>query len=325
MKAAWYCQNGRAVDVLQYGELPDPMPAPGEVRVRLVTSGVNPSDVKTRLLRPPEGKRVVPHSDGAGVIDRVGEGVSRERLGQHVWIWNGQWNRSMGTACQYIALPQAQAVPLPPGIGFEAAACFGIPGMTAMHAIQRCGPLEGQTVLVTGAGNAVGQYLTQLAAGQGATVLGTVGAPAREQAALRAGAHHVLRYKTEVVPQRVKACTQNQGVDVLIDMDFASTAPWLAEGILKPHGRYVCYGSSDVSTLQMDYRSVLWRCTQLYFFLVYALSPDDRALAIQAWTALLERHALRTTIAQTFSLSEIALAHAAVETGQAVGNVVIQL
>ncbi|UUZ74987.1 alcohol dehydrogenase catalytic domain-containing protein [Polaromonas sp. P1(28)-13] len=168
MKAAWYSRNGEARDVLQVGELPDPQPGPGEVRVRLATSGVNPSDVKSRRGRPLSNERVVPHSDGAGVVDAVGAGVSASRIGERVWIWNGQWQRSMGTACEAIALPEAQAVELPEGTSFDAGACLGIPALTAVQAVHLAGPLAGRDVLITGAGNAVGHYVTQLATQAGA-------------------------------------------------------------------------------------------------------------------------------------------------------------
>ena len=175
MRSAWYSKNGAAREVLKVGELPTPMPAPGEVRVKLATSGVNPSDVKSRLGRPLGTERIVPHSDGAGVIDMVGDGVSSSRIGERVWIWNGQWQRPMGTAAEYIALPEAQAVRLPVTTDFAAAACLGIPAMTACQAIHLLGDISGKTVLVIGASSAVGHYAAQLAVIGGAEVIGTVG------------------------------------------------------------------------------------------------------------------------------------------------------
>src|SRR3954447_4860022 len=118
MKAAWYSQNGEARDVLVVGDLPTPEPAAGEVRVRLHSSGVNPSDVKSRRNRPVTAERIVPHSDGAGIIDKVGSGVPSSRIGERVWIWNGQWQRPLGTAAEFIALPSEQAVLLPENTDF---------------------------------------------------------------------------------------------------------------------------------------------------------------------------------------------------------------
>src|SRR5262249_17803117 len=136
MRAAYYETNGAARDVLRVGEVETPRPARGEVRARLAASGVNPSDVKSRagVTRKIAFPRVIPHSDGAGEIDQVGEGVSPSRVGERVWVWNGQWRRPFGTAAASIVLPSEQAVPLPANIGMEAAACLGIPAYTAFQA-----------------------------------------------------------------------------------------------------------------------------------------------------------------------------------------------
>src|SRR5437016_7134226 len=137
MRAAYYEKNGSAEDALHVAEVETPKPGPGEVRIKLKTSGVNPSDVKTRAgtARKIAFPRVIPHSDGAGEIDMVGEGVAAARVGERVWIWNGQWKRPFGTAAQYVALPEQQAVRLPDSTGFEAGACLGIPALTARHAV----------------------------------------------------------------------------------------------------------------------------------------------------------------------------------------------
>ncbi len=325
MKAAWYRRNGLARDVLEVGELPTPQPGAGEVRVRLHTSGVNPSDVKSRLKRPLNADLIVPHSDGAGVIDAVGEGVPPERIGQRVWLWNAQWQRPMGTACEWIALPSRQAVVLSDDVGFDEAACFGIPALTALQAVHLAGPLLGKTVLVTGAGNAVGHVVTQLAALQGATVIGTAGSPARQQHARDAGAAHVIDYRHEAVAARVDELTRGQGVDAIIDMDFSSTAALLPHNVLKPHGQLVCYGSNQPGDVPVDFRTLLFKSFQLTFFLVYELLPNDRERAITRLNGLLRAGQLRNTVAQTFALDDIAAAHEAVEAGNAVGNVVIRL
>src|SRR5215468_2933315 len=148
MRAGYYESNGTARAVLRIAELESPQPGPGEVRVRLATSGVNPSDVKSRagLTRKIAFPRVIPHSDGAGEIDQVGEGVPRSRLGERVWVWNGQWRRPFGTAAQSIVLPSEQAVPLPANISMEAGACLGIPAYTAYQAVELAGAANGSTV-----------------------------------------------------------------------------------------------------------------------------------------------------------------------------------
>jgi NADPH:quinone reductase len=325
MKAAWYRRNGLARDVLEVGELPTPQPGPGEVRVTVRTSGVNPSDVKSRLKRPLIAERIVPHSDGAGVIDAVGEGVPSSRVGERVWLWNAQWQRPMGTACEQVALPAQQAVPLPDGVDFDAAACFGIPALTAIEAVRLAGPLQGRTVLITGAGNAVGHLATQLAVLQGATVIGTAGAPARRQHARDAGAAHVIDYLREPVAATVADLTEGRGADAVIDMDFSSTAALLPHKVLKPHGKLVCYGSNQPGEVVVDFRTLLFDSIQLVFFLVYELLPHDRASAIHTLDRLLRAGQLRHTVGQTFALDDIAAAHEAVESGRVVGNVVIRL
>jgi len=170
MRAAYYEQNGPANAVLKLGQVETPGPRPGEVRVKLATSGVNPSDVKARsgATRKIAFPRVIPHSDGAGEIDMVGDGVSAARVGERVWVWNGQWLRPFGTCAEYIVLPAAQAVRLPAKTSFEVGACLGIPAMTAYHAVAVAGAAPGVTLLVAGGAGAVGHYAVQFAKAAGA-------------------------------------------------------------------------------------------------------------------------------------------------------------
>lgn len=323
--AAWYRRNGEARDVLEVGELDVPTPAAGEVCVRLKTSGVNPSDVKSRRTRPVDAPLIVPHSDGAGVITAVGPGVPASRVGERVWIWNGQWQRPMGTASQYIVLAAEQAVALPDGIGDAEAACLGIPALTAQQAINLAGDLAGRTVLVIGAGAAVGHYATQMAKLAGARVIGTVGSAARAEHARAAGADDLINYKTESVVERVKVLTQGQGVDAIIDMDFSTTATWLSQGVLRRHGVLVCYGSNVSTEVPVTFRPLLWGSFDLRFFLVYDLTPQDRQRTLAQLDVLLREGRLQHAVAQRFALSEIVRAHEVVEAGQAIGNIVIDL
>jgi NADPH2:quinone reductase len=328
MKAAWYTQNGEAQDVMQVGDLPTPSPQAGEVLVRLGTSGVNPSDVKSRRARPLTDPLVVPHSDGAGVIEAVGAGVPASRVGERVWVWNGQWQRPMGTCAQYIALPDVQAVALPEGTDFAAGACMGIPGLTAVQAVilaeRLAGDLREQTVLVTGASSAVGHYITQMVCLAGGRVIGTVGSEAKAAHAKAAGMEDAIFYKTESVPERVKALTQGRGADIIIDMDFSTTARWAAEGALAAHGQVVCYGSNALD-VALPFRPWLFRSMGVKFFLVYDLTPADRQVAAARLSAMLALQQLQHSIGARFSLDQIAQAHQAVEAGQTVGNVVVDL
>jgi NADPH2:quinone reductase len=317
MRAAWYAKNGEARDVLEVGELPTPTPGVGEVRVRLACSGVNPSDVKSRRSRPLSHERIVPHSDGAGVIDRVGEGVSPSRQGERVWVWNAQWQRPMGTAAEYVVLPEAQAVRLPDTTSFAEGACLGIPAMTAFHAVQMLGNIADKTVLIVGASSAVGHYATQIAAMNGANVIGTVGSAEKARHALQAGARETIRYKEESVPNRIKSLTAGAGVDAIVDMDFSTTIQWIPEGVLAPHGTVVCYGSNAYGDIPVPFRDLL--------FLVYELERQAREQAIEGLTHLLDSGKLQHAIGARYALSEIAAAHEAVEAGQRIGNVVVDL
>lgn len=322
MKAAWYDRNGEAREVLEVGEMETPKPGPGEVLVRLHASGVNPSDVKSRKGRPMIAPRIIPHSDGAGIIEAVGKGVEDSRVGQRVWVWNGQWKRPMGTAAEYIAVPQEQAVPLPSNIDFAVGACLGIPALTALHAVSLHGDIEGKTLLITGAAAAVGHYAVQIAKLRGARVIGTV-SPVRQAHARAAGVDELIDYRHEDVAERVKALTGGKGVDGIIDMDLSSTAALLPKGALAPHGTMVCYGSNVAGEIPISFPAMLWGSLKLSVFVVYDLLPYERTAAVDELTRLLEADALKHSVGATFPLDEIAAAHEAVEGGRLTGNVVL--
>lgn len=325
MKAASYTRNGPAREVLTVDEWPIPEAGPGEVLVRLKTSGVNPSDVKTRAGRPLIAPRIIPHSDGAGVIEMVGDGVDSSRVGERVWTWNGQWQRPMGTCAQYIALPAAQAVPLDQRTDFAAGACLGIPGLTAYQALELAGDVAGKTVLVIGAANGVGFYAAQMAKRRGAMVIGTVGRTDKTALAQAVGVDHVLNYKTDPVPERVRALTSGQGADVIIDMDFSSMDVLVRGGALRSHGTVVCYGSNTMGDVSFDFKTWLYRSVTLKLFLVYTLTDQARERCVKGLTQMLTAGELKHQIGLRFGLPDVALAHEAVEQGVALGNVVIDL
>jgi len=268
MRAAYYETNGTAREVLRVGELETPQPGRGEVRVRLAVSGVNPSDVKSRagLTRKIAFPRVIPHSDGAGEIDQVGEGVSPSRVGERVWVWNGQWRRPFGTAAASIVLPSEQAVPLPAHIGMEAAACLGIPAYTAYQAVLLTGIEDGSTVLIAAGAGAVGHYAIQFAKKRKATVITTVSSPAKREIARRAGADHVIDYKREDVGERVMAVTGKRGVDAVIEVDLAANTRLLPD-VLAPNGVVAIYGSG-APAVSIPFQFLLQNSITMKFFLV---------------------------------------------------------
>src|SRR5438445_9487048 len=223
MKAVWYERPGAAPDVLTFGDMPTPVAGPGEVRVRLEASGVNPADVGRRAgsYRAMEFPRVIPNSDGSGIIDQVGDGVTRLHAGQRVWLFNGQRNgRAFGTAAEYIALAEQLVTPLPDDVSFAAGATLGIPCMTAWCCLFGDGTIAGQTVLVTGGAGAVGHYAVQLAKWGGARVIATVSSSLKAEQARIAGADYVIDYKTEDVAAKAMAFTGQRGVDRVVDVDF---------------------------------------------------------------------------------------------------------
>jgi NADPH2:quinone reductase len=223
-------------------------------------------------------------------------------------------------------LPQAQAVKLPDNTDFAAGACMGIPGLTAVQAVHLAGDasLRGKKVLVTGASSAVGHYITQMVTQYGGQVIGTVGSEQKAAHAKAAGAVETIFYKTEPVIDRLKAFSGGRGVDVIIDMDFATASKWVTQGGLAPHGQLVGYGSNVVGDIPLTFRPLLFNSIGLKFFLVYDLLPADRTLCVNRTNELLAAGQLQHTIGARFSLDQIAQAHEAVEAGQ-LGNVVIDL
>jgi len=323
MKAAYYESNGAAREVLRVGEVETPRAGAGEVRVKLATSGVNPSDVKSRagLARKIAFPRVIPQSDGAGVIDEVGTGVPASRIGERVWIWNGQWKRPFGTAAEYITLPAAMAVPLPDSVSFAEGACLGIPAMTAFHAVMLAGLGKNSSVLVSGGAGAVSQYVIQFAKRTGATVLTTISSPEKAAAAREAGADHTIDYKTEDVGAKVKAIAP-EGVDALIEMDLTANAK-LIPAVMRPRGSVIVYGTGPEAAVPASF--CLVNSIRLQFFIVYELTAAERAAAVGAINEGLEGGWLKNRVAQpTFKLADMVAAHEAVEKGT-LGNVVVSL
>jgi NADPH2:quinone reductase len=328
MRAAFYERTGPAREVLALGELPTPEPGPGEVRVRVAWSGVNPSDVKSRAglrTKALPFPRVVPHSDGSGRIDRVGVGVDPERVGQRVWLWNAAWGRAEGTAAEYVALPAGQAVPLPEGIDLAAGACLGIPALTAYHAVTVGGGVEGKSVLVAGGAGAVGHYAVQLAKLKGARqVIATVSSPAKAEIARAAGADLVVNYRQEDFAARCReAAGREGGIDRIIEVDFAANVG-ADLAALRHEGEVVAYGSG-APEIAVPFSPAILKNVLVRFFIVYNLTPDDRARALAGLTRLLEADDLTHNIGARLPLERIAEAHQLVEHGRVTGNVVLEV
>ncbi|MGD0975686.1 MAG: NADPH:quinone reductase [Candidatus Korobacteraceae bacterium] len=325
MHAAFYSEQGPARDVLRVGHQPTPEPGPGEVRVRLRASGVNPSDWKVRrggFGRPLMAPLIIPHSDGAGDIDAVGAGVP-DRVGERVWVWNGQWKRPFGTAAEYIVLPAAQAVHLPDNVDYAVGACLGIPALTAIQAIRLAQVGPGATVLVAGGAGSVGHYAIQLAKLRGARVITTISNDAKAAHARSAEADEVINYRTEDVGERVRTLTSGRGVDAVIEVDLSRNARFYP-AVLRPYATVVIYGmSANESTLPSLW--LMQNSVTLRLFLVYELTAADRAAGIAEVNDLLKQGRLVHTIARRLPLESIAEAHDIVERGDVIGNVVLDV
>lgn len=325
MLAAWYEKNGAAREVLRYGEQPDPLPGKGEVRVRLRASAVNPSDVKARAgSRPVIPPRVIPDSDGAGEIDRVGAGVPRRRLRQRVWVYNGQWQRPFGTSAQYIVLPSAQAVALPRKVSYAEGACLGIPVMTAHRCLFADGPVRGRNVLVTGGAGVVGHYAVQLARWAGARVIASVSTEEKAAHAKQAGAHAVINYHSEDVASRLRELTGGEGIDRVVDVEFGVNLPGYAKA-LHPDAVVATYASMRVREPQLPFYDLMRLNFTLRLVFVYTMlkSAKTRALAdIARWLAAGRP---KFAIAARFPLNEIVAAHELVESGNKIGHVILDI
>jgi NADPH2:quinone reductase len=327
MRCVAYDRTGPAREVLTFREFPPPEPAPGEVRIRLSTSGVNPSDVKSRA-----GTRtkvlpfplIVPHSDGAGVIDAVGEGVASSRLGERVWTWNAAWQRPFGTAAECVVLPSAQAVRLPDGTDFAAGACLGIPALTAWQAVHTDGGIEGRSVLIAGGAGSVGHYAIQFARLAGARqVIATVSSAKKAEVALAAGADATIDYRKEDPADLVLELTGGAGVDRVIEVEFNANVG-LDQAVTCFEGDIVVYGS-NAPEVGVNFVQGIMKNLRIRFFIVYNLNPADRARALAGVTAALESGKLTHHVGLVLPFDRIVEAHEAVEQGTVTGNVVLDM
>jgi NADPH2:quinone reductase len=326
MRAGYYETLGPAKDVLKVGDLPKPAPAAGEVLVRVHASGVNPSDVKMRLgtsSATNEFPRIVPHSDGAGVIEAVGTGVPGSRIGERVWLWNARWKRAFGTAAEYVALPAVQAAQLPDNVDFEAGACLGIPALTAWQAVETDGGVKNQWVLVQGGAGSVGHYAVQMAKLKGAKVIATVSSEAKAARAKAAGADAVVNYRNEDLVDRVKALTGGKGVDRVIEVDLAANIAKLP-ALVADYGMIVVYGSG-AREVPVSFGASILGNIGYRFFIVYNQPPELRCRGSNELNDWLRQGKLTHSVAARFPLSEIVGAHEAVEAGKVDGHVIVTL
>ncbi|MDR3534166.1 MAG: NADPH:quinone reductase [Rhodopila sp.] len=324
MRAVWYDRQGPANEVIVTGELPTPEPGVGQVRVRLEASGVNPSDTyRRRGAVPAEYPRVIPNSDGAGTIDKVGDGVPARWVGKRVWLYNGQRNgRWMGTAAEYIALDADLVTELPDHVSFAEGATLGIPGMTAHGCVFAAGPVQGKTLLVTGGAGAVGHYAVQLAAWAGAEVIATVSSNEKADRARAGGAAHVINYRTEDVAARVAEITRGAGVDHVVDVDLGGNLA-AAMGSVRENGSIAYYATNGALKPAVDLRALMSKNLTVRGFVLPTSPHATRKRAQSDIAAFIRSPGRILSVAGEFPLYETAAAHMSVEAGGKVGTVVV--
>ncbi|MCB1363100.1 MAG: NADPH:quinone reductase [Rhodobacteraceae bacterium] len=326
MQAVTYRAFGPASEVLRLQTVDCPPPGPGEVTVELVFSGVNPSDVKARAgaragMSELPWPLIVPHSDGAGVISALGEGVAPERLGQRVWVWNGQWRRAFGTAAERITLPADQAEVLPEGVSLQTGATLGIPAQTACHTVFNGGEVAGRTVLVQGGAGTVGYLAVQLAKWGGARVIAT----ARESAMERvraAGADVVLDYGAPDLADAVLRANDGAPVDRIVEVEFGLNAQTDAQ-VIAENGRINAYGSAKAMTPELPFYPLLFKAVTVEFALIYLLTAQQRRDVATLLSRALAEGALDSPVARIFDMADCAAAHDAVAAGGRTGAILV--
>jgi NADPH2:quinone reductase len=329
MRAAYYEKKGPAAKVLVVGDVPDPQPGPGEVRVKVQVSGINPTDTKLRggwdgALEMPF-PRVIPHQDGAGVVDRAGAGVPQSRIGERAWIYEAQRGRAFGTCAEYVTVPADNAVPMPAAASFETGACLGIAGMTAHRCLFQDGGIQGQTVLVAGGAGSVGQAAILLAKWAGARVIATVSRAEQEKVAREAGADLVVNRKGGDAAERIKAFAGGAGIDRVVEVAFEANLD-LNRAVLKANGVISTYSSGPPdSAPRIPFTQVMRQGITVHFILVYVMTREAHQAAARDLNAALEAGRYRPHVARVFDLAGTAAAHEAQESGATIGKLLVRL
>jgi len=327
MRAAWFDHFGSAKEVLEIGDIDTPAAASGEVLVRLSSSGINPSDVKKRagsFANLLDDGFVIPNSDGAGIIEAVGDGIDANRIGERVWVYQAQYARRFGTAAQYVAIDARRAPKLPDNVSFEVGACLGIPAMTAHRAVFADGPVAGQTLLVTGGAGRVGHYAIQWASQAGATVIATASNAADVDACKKAGAKHVVNHRGDHVAADILCASGNAPVDRVVDVEFGANLAVTVE-VLKIGGVIATYSSTQVPEPKLPFLTMMYKDLTLRTIIVYAMPEEAKSQAIHDINEALANNTLQHRIAKTLPLNEIVRGNEIIEQGSIRGTVVLTI
>jgi len=327
MHAAWFEGFGPASDVLKVGEFDTPVAGPGEVLVRLHTSGVNPSDVKKRAGSFPnllDDGPVIPNSDGAGVIEAVGDGVPASRVGERVWVYQAQFERRFGTAAEYIAIASERAPCLPANTDFDIGACLGIPAMTAHRCVFADGNVDGQKILITGGAGRVGHYAVQWASQAGATVIATASNKVDADACLSAGASKIVDHRDENCAQAILEATDGEPVDRIIDVEFGANLQTSIE-VIRTGGVIATYSSTQDAQPKLPFFQMMYKDMTIHFVIVYAMPESAKQFAIADIERALSADLLQHRITKTLPLDEIVQSNEMIEQGKIRGAVILEI
>ena len=327
MRAAWFESFGPAAEVLTVGEIDTPVAGPGEVLVKLATSGVNPSDVKKRAGSFPnllDDGFIVPNSDGAGVIAAVGEGVDSKRVGERVWVYQAQFARRFGTAAEYVALDSERAPRLPAETDFAVGACLGIPVMTAHRVVFADGDVADQTVLITGGAGRVGYYAIQWASQAGAKVIATASNEADAKTCRAGGAEHVVNHRDGRFAAAILDASGGRLIDRVIDLEFGANLQASVE-VLRVGGTIATYGSVQEPQPKLPFFNMMYKDLTVHFVIVYAMPEAAKMHAIADIGRALSHGTLDHRIAHALPLDEIVQANEIIEEGTCRGAVILTL
>jgi NADPH2:quinone reductase len=330
MRAVVYERRGPARDVLQLVDRPVPEPAPGEVRVRIAVSGLNPTDIKARSTWGGQtampAPLIIPHRDGAGVIDKVGPGVDAARIGERVWVSILDRARPFGTAAEYTTVPSHLAWRLPESTSFAEGAAFPVPALTAYCALFREQPIKGKTVLVHGGAGAVGHYAVQLARWGGAgKIIATVSREAQAQKATEAGADVVVNYKSPDAQQQIEAAAGGpNAVHHIVEVNFAANAA-LDAAVIADNGTLIAYGSDADAHPRLPFYVFMQKDVLFRMAILYVMPRDIIARAADDLTRLLAERRLKHQIAARLPLDQVVKAHEMQESGQTIGKILLDV
>ena len=327
MRAVWFEKFGSANDTLIFGDLPKPELAAGEVLIRMQSTGVNPSDVKKRAGSFPnlldEGL-VVPHSDGAGIIESVGEGVSTQRVGERVWVYQAQFARRFGSAAEYLAIDSSRVANLPDNASFEVGACLGIPVMTAHRCVFADGPVQGKTVLVTGGAGRVGHFAIQWAKQAGARVIASASNDGDKIDCESVGADFVINHRQQNWSEEVLSFTNGEKVDRVIDVEFGGNLAEVLK-LIRTSGTIATYSSTQVPEPQLPFVQMMYLDLTIRMVIVYAIPEQAKQDAIADINAKLAADELKHRIAHVLEFEDMVKAHELIEQGGFRGSVVVRV